>query len=495
MLPDAETSRRWTFEDVCLWTCCPLDELWQRIAPLCRRPGPAPACSDAELVTMALVGECRGWDQETDLIAHWRRHRDPFPRLPERSRFNRRRRQLAGSINALRRALLATLDLAQDRHCVLDSLPVPVIRFHLVPASNRAEWQTHAARFGKVPSKRVTIFGYKLYLLVTLSGVILDFVPAPANVPELRAGAELLAEHADLEVPGDEAFVSAPVAETLWAENRVRLVTLPRPNERQQVPAAVRERLNGARQVAETVNSQLAEQFRIELNHAQGFWGLRARLVTTPTAHVLCVHLDRLLGHPRPLQIKHLAFPISHTGLLGQCARWGGDRVGWCGDPPGGRVEPEAPAMAAPQKAPLRPLAGHERRVRTEIARAPGERADRVARAKALLAVADGATFAAAARAAGRRSGDAVARLVARFAAEGMTALDPRHGGGPAVRYGAAETERIPREARRTPGREQDGTATWSSTTLQRALRAAPDGLPAVSTFTNPHVLHDAGLG
>ena len=49
-------------------------------------------------------------------------------------------------------------------------------------------------------------------------------------------------------------------------------------------------------------------------------------------------------------------------------------------------------------------------------------------------------------------------------------------------------------EARRTPDREQDGTATWSLTTLQRALRQAPDGLPQVSTYTILMVLHEAGF-
>jgi transposase len=150
--------------------------------------------------------------------------------------------------------------------------------------------------------------------------------------------------------------------------------------------------------------------------------------------------------------------------------------------------------MAAPQKTPLRPLTEEERRLLTGIARAPSERADRVARATALLAVADGASFAAAARAAGRRAGDAVAKLVARCNAEGLAALDARHGGGPAVRYGAPEAARILRETRRPPDREQDGTATWSLTTLQRALRSAPDGLPTVSTFTILRVLRDAGL-
>ena len=150
--------------------------------------------------------------------------------------------------------------------------------------------------------------------------------------------------------------------------------------------------------------------------------------------------------------------------------------------------------MARPQKEPLRPLTAEERAALEQVARATSDRADRVARAEAVLAVADGASFAAAARAAGRRAGDAVARLVARFNAEGVAALDPRHGGGPPVRYGQEQTARILREAHRPPDREADGTATWSLTTLQRALRRAPDGLPGVSTFTILRTLREAGL-
>jgi hypothetical protein len=145
------------------------------------------------------------------------------------------------------------------------------------------------------------------------------------------------------------------------------------------------------------------------------------------------------------------------------------------------------------QKAPLRPLAPAERRALEAVARAGSERADRVARAKALLAVADGAPFTAAARAAGRTSGVAVARLVARFNAEGLAAVTPGHGGGPPVVYDAAERERILREFHRAPDRERDGTAAWSLTTLQRALRRAPDGLPTVSTWTILAILWQAG--
>jgi transposase len=150
--------------------------------------------------------------------------------------------------------------------------------------------------------------------------------------------------------------------------------------------------------------------------------------------------------------------------------------------------------MARPPLDPLRPLSEAEREQLTRVARSQAERADRVARAKALLAVADEASFTAAARAAGRTSGDAVAHLVSRFNQHGLGALDARHGGGPPIQYGPAERERILCAARRTPDRERDGTATWSLTTLQRALRQAPDGLPQVSTFTILQVLHEAGL-
>jgi len=47
----------------------------------------------------------------------------------------------------------------------------------------------------------------------------------------------------------------------------------------------------------------------------------------------------------------------------------------------------------------------------------------------------------------------------------------PGHGGGAPVQYTAHEREQILAQARRPPDRERDGTATWSLSTLQRALR------------------------
>lgn len=150
--------------------------------------------------------------------------------------------------------------------------------------------------------------------------------------------------------------------------------------------------------------------------------------------------------------------------------------------------------MTRRQKDPLRVLTDEERSVLEQVSRGQSEPASHVARAKALLAVAGGKSYTEAAQAAGRRSGDAVCHLVARFNQEGMMALEPRHGGGPALKYGVAEQERILVEVRRKPDLAQDGTATWSLSTLQRALQRAEDGLPEVSTYTIWVVLQANGF-
>ena len=129
----------------------------------------------------------------------------------------------------------------------------------------------------------------------------------------------------------------------------------------------------------------------------------------------------------------------------------------------------------------------------TRLSRSRAAPAVRVARAVMLVAVADGSDSQEAARSAGRTSGDAVSHLVARFNREGLAALDPRHGGGHKPTYDASAQDRILREAARTPTPGADGTGTWSLAILRRVLRAAPDGSPAVSTFTIWQVLRGAG--
>ncbi len=298
------------FDEFSLWIYFIVDEIWQQIGPGFKRPGPAPRCSDSELIAMVVIGECRGWDLETDLLSEWREHRDLFPHQPSQSRFNRRRRHLMAAFNLIRRVILRSLDLAHEQHCVIDSLPVPVVQFHLVPSST-GDWAAYGAAFGKVPSKKETIYGFKLHLLSTLGGVILDSELAPANAHDLDVGYELLAEHTDLDVVGDKAYISAAKAAELWEQQRVRLRTVPRRNQKPQLPPAVQRVLNAIRQIIETANGQLTEQLHIEINHAHTFWGLCTRLYAKLTA-IRCACISTACWATRTIcRSRHSRFLIS----------------------------------------------------------------------------------------------------------------------------------------------------------------------------------------
>jgi hypothetical protein len=298
------------FADFCLVVYMIVDDLY-RALPACVKPrGMTGTCSDSELLTMALVAECLGWDQETEAISRWHEHRDLFPHIPHRTRFNRRRRALTDALLLLRQRVLALLDYALDRQCVLDALPVPVIGFHLVPgATSAGDWRAHGADYGRVASKKQTIFGYKLHLLLTLGGVIRDFVLAPASVHDHHVAPDLLEQAWDLLVLGDKGYIDAALARAVRKERSVTLATPLRRNQKPPRDPAFVRLLNAFRQIIETVNDQLTEQLNMGRNHAHTFAGLCARLASKLTAHTLCIYINRLLGKAEALQIKALAFP------------------------------------------------------------------------------------------------------------------------------------------------------------------------------------------
>jgi transposase len=140
---------------------------------------------------------------------------------------------------------------------------------------------------------------------------------------------------------------------------------------------------------------------------------------------------------------------------------------------------------------PLRDLSEAERQHLAALARATSERADVRQRAVAVLAVAQGQSYTAAARRAGYASGDAVSRLVERVNQRGLAALEIAPGRGRKPTYSPAERQQILETLHESPDRATDQSATWSLTLLQRRLRA--HGLPQVSRDTLHRTLQRAG--
>ncbi len=113
--------------------------------------------------------------------------------------------------------------------------------------------------------------------------------------------------------------------------------------------------------------------------------------------------------------------------------------------------------MSRRKKDPLHPLTDAESAALTQLSRSQAAPAAHVARAAMLLAVARGDDYQAAARAAGRRSGDAVSHLVARFNAEGLAALPPWRRPFTHLRPGGAGADPPRGPAAPDSGRRWDG--------------------------------------
>lgn len=289
------------FADLCTYVYVIVDELyWPLAAPADQRPGPRAAFTDSEVITLTLVAELLELDAETRFLAYVQRnHRTLFPLLPERSRYNRRRRQLIEVTNRIRGGIMArlwrVLEAEGQDLCVIDSLPVPVVGYHHAVGAHR--WWGEAD-FGRVPSKKQRIYGFKLHLLISHSGLILDFALAPANHNDGKLAPQLLADKAGLTVLGDKGYVNGPLQVDLAARNALTLLTPKRKNQHDQLPEALTQAINHFRQIIETINSQLVGQFHLQQNRAKSLSGLCARVQAKLTAHTVGLYLNYLLGRP-----------------------------------------------------------------------------------------------------------------------------------------------------------------------------------------------------
>jgi len=289
------------FVDLCTYVYVATDEVYREaVAPYDTRPGPRSGFTDSELLTVSIVSELVGLDAETRCLAYLRRnHPGLFPLLPERSRYNRRRRQLAEPTNRIRGAVMGRLWRVLEEEgadlCAIGSVPVPAVGF---PHARHDHRWYGAAAYGRVASKKQTIHGFKLRLLVSACGLALDFALVPANEADGTLAEQLLIDKAGLTVLGDKGDIDGPLHQLLARRNDLTVLTPRRKNQRAQLPAALTRAINRTRQIVETVNSQLVNQFALQRNRAKSVWGLATRVHAKLAAHTLGLDLNHLAGRP-----------------------------------------------------------------------------------------------------------------------------------------------------------------------------------------------------
>ena len=307
---DNDTTILNSLEDLFLILFTMIDDLYARFAPpevLGRRNCGKAGLSDSEVIAIAVCGELVGVDSEKAWHSFVKRnYRHLFPRMGDRSRFNRTRRNLLQVTEMLREKVMEVFCVPCSHFLIADSFPMPVCEFgraHFCHA-----FRGHGADHGYCASKKETYFGFKCHALITLDGYITAFDVTPASVDDREGLRDLVDGISGITVLGDKGYAGAAVAEEM-REKGIFLMALKRRDSRTPWPKEVCRTIFRLRRRVETVFSQLAGQLNAERVLATSVRGMHARLVCKVLAHNLCMALNRLFGKTVDIcQIKELVF-------------------------------------------------------------------------------------------------------------------------------------------------------------------------------------------
>jgi hypothetical protein len=265
------------------------DALADGTVPVPRRPGPVPACSDAEVLTLALVRHLLARRSERAFLAEVRREWwHYFPVVPPQSEFNRRVRWLWGACEQLRQRLLGTVPADGWQQVDTTALPVK----HPSRVRGPDAWVGPAggelrAGFGWDAAHREWFYGFRLGLRTDLgSRLVRAWGIVPAAVDERAVADDLLDGAAPAGLLLDRGFLGRA-----WADEHrrrgTRVVYAHGKAERQRLPPAVRRPVAKFRNRIETTTGELTEVLGLVRHGAKTFWGLLTRVAGTILAHTL----------------------------------------------------------------------------------------------------------------------------------------------------------------------------------------------------------------
>ena len=267
-----------------------------------RQRGPAPKLSDAEILTMEIVGEFLGIDTDKGIHLFFRRHyAEWFPALREvhRTTFARQAANLWKTKERLWQEFLA-LAPHDPTFALCDSMPLPACLFARAYRCHRFRGE---AAFGKDTLLKQTFYGFRVHMRVCWPGLITRFSVAPANAHELSVLPELLESTRGLAV-GDRNYWSPERREELARSMGVALLAPYRTKKHDPAPqrSAYLSRL---RYRIDTVFSQLTGRYSVKRVWAKDLWHLTGRLLRKVLSHTVAFLLNHRSGNP-PLQLAKL---------------------------------------------------------------------------------------------------------------------------------------------------------------------------------------------
>ena len=200
-----------------------------------------------------------------------------FPKLTDRTRYNRRKRPLFPVMEIIRQAL-ATRFLEFEAYFIVDSMPLEVCKLSREKRSKSCR-QTfeNAPDKGYCASQKTYFYGYQLQGSCSANGIFHSIELTKASVHDATFLREISAQLSDCVLIGDKGYLSSSLQSDLLHATNIRLETPMRKNQKnyKKQPWVFRK----TRKRVETLFSQLRDQFMIRRNYAKTFQVLKTRIL------------------------------------------------------------------------------------------------------------------------------------------------------------------------------------------------------------------------
>lgn len=268
-------------EDFIIKTYILVDDFLKTL-PTLRKRGPSPQLTDAEVVTMEIVGEFLGHGSDKEIYDYFRTHwLSWFPKMGCRTAFTRQLANLWGIKMEFQKEMVQRISPDNDLF-LFDGIPLPTCN------PKRMSRRNHfygTGGFGYCAAKDKKYFGFKGHAVVNQQGLILNFTFAPANVDERDVLPELVTKYKGMLI-ADKGLIRPELTELLASQD-LNLQTPLRKNMKDPRPKSVVYQMMNVRRLIETVFAQLTHRFNIQSIRAKDLWHLNAKIGRKLLAHTV----------------------------------------------------------------------------------------------------------------------------------------------------------------------------------------------------------------
>lgn len=266
-----------------------------------------PKMSDCEIIALSILGETISIDSENWLFGKLKSdHHMDFPNLIDRSRFNRRRKQLGDLTAKLNQRISSMLNEGETVYLV-DSIPIPVCQI-----AREKSCKICKDNFEISPDKGYSAvskswyYGYKLHLATSVRGAFSRMDLTKASVHDIYYLNEVkYSGITSCTLIGDKAYLSKPCQLDLFNTRQIRLETPMRYNQHDKEPFPFI--FKKSRKRIETLFSQLCDQQMLKRNYAKTRTGLSIRLLCKITSVTILQYINFLNNKP----LNHLKYALA----------------------------------------------------------------------------------------------------------------------------------------------------------------------------------------